>query len=132
MTGFLKVSLAAAVAAGSILSVSAPASAEPGRGYGGGAHGDGGYRGAGYGPARGYGGGYQGGYGAGYGGYRGYGYGGFGAGALIGGLAGLAIGASVHGPYDRGYYGYGTCVAPQQVWNPYVGGYVIQQVPYPC
>jgi hypothetical protein len=128
MTGFLKVGLAAALAAGSVLAVAAPASAQSFHGYGGGGfHGEGGYRGGGYGPARGYG-GWHGGYG-----YRGYGPGGFGAGALIGGLAGLAIGASVHGPYNHGYYGgYATCVAPQQVWNPYVGGYVIQQVPYPC
>jgi hypothetical protein len=126
MAQFLKLGLAAALAAGSVLAVSAPALAEPGHGFGGGNfHGGGGYA-----PGRGYAGGYHGGYG-GYGGYgyRGYGYGGFGAGAFVGGLAGLAIGASIHGPY---YHGYGTCVAPQQVWTPNVGGYVIQQVPYPC
>jgi len=121
--------MAAALAAGSVLAVSAPASAETGHGSGGGFHG-GGDPGA-----HGYVGGYHGGYG-GYGyrgyGYRGYGYGGFGAGALVGGLAGLAIGASIHGPYAPDYYGYATCAAPRQVWNPYVGGYVIQQVPYPC
>jgi hypothetical protein len=129
MAQFLKVGIAAALAAGSVLAVSAPASADPGHGFGGGFHG-GGYAGA-----RGYAGGYHGGYG-GYGyrgyGYRGYGYGGFGGGVLLGGLAGLAIGASIHGPYAPGYYGYGTCVAPQQVWNPSVGGYVVQQVPYAC
>jgi len=123
MAQVLKFGLAAVLAAGSVLAVSAPASAEPGH-RGGGFHGGAGYHGGGYAGGRGYADG-RGGYG-GYG-YRGYGYGG---GALIGGLAGLAIGASIHGPY--GYYGYGTCVAPQQVWNPYVGGYVIQQVPYPC
>ena len=37
---------------------------------------------------------------------------------------------------NSGYYGgpgyYGTCYSTRQVWDPYYGRWVIQQVPYAC
>jgi hypothetical protein len=85
--------------------------------------------------------GYHGGYGGGYG-YRG---GGWGGGALVAGIAGLAVGAAIAGNHP-GYYGgpgyyygdpyygrpYATCYAERQIWDPYYGRYVIQHVPYAC
>ena len=56
------------------------------------------------------------------GGWHGGGWGG-GGGALVAGIAGLAVGAAIadHGrPY---YYGGPTCWTQPQ-WNPYYGGYV--------
>jgi hypothetical protein len=138
MSAILKYGFAAALAAGSVLAVSAPAMAQ---GYHGGGHasashaayhGGGGYHG-GYAGGHSYGAGYRGGYGRGGYGYGGYGYGGYGYGFGVGALAGLALGAAVAPGYGYyGGYGYGACYAPQQVWNPYAGGYVVEQVPYAC
>jgi hypothetical protein len=73
-----------------------------------------------------------------------------GNGALAAGLFGLGVGAALasgpyyygypgyYGPayaYGPGYYGpddYGTCVTRERVWDPYVGRYVIERVPYAC
>ena len=86
-------------------------------------------------------GGWHGGYGHGW-------HGGGGAGWAIGaGLAGLVVGAALadrpHYAYGPGYYGpgayydgpppaYGVCYAPRRVWDPYYGGWVVQNVRYPC
>jgi hypothetical protein len=119
----LKVGLAALLAGASIVAVASDASAA---GFG-----HGGYSGGGHaaynGGGRGYGGGY---------GYRGSGYGyrgGYGWGWGAGGLAaGLVLGSALAGPYyNGGYYG-AACVAPEQVWSPYYGRYVVQQVQVPC
>ncbi len=78
------------------------------------------------------------------GGYYHGGWHGGGAGWALGaGLAGLAVGAAIAGgphyygpgPYYGGYYGgpaYGVCYAPRRVWDPYYGGWVVQNVRYPC
>jgi hypothetical protein len=86
---------------------------------------------------------WHGGYGHGY-----YGHGGWrgnGAGlAVAAGILGLAAGAAIAdnhphyyyggpGYYDGPYgYGYDSCVGRRQVWDPYVGGYVIRSFRYAC
>jgi hypothetical protein len=131
MSKTLKVGLAALLAGASVAATALPASAAPYGGHGGYTSGHGGYaggHGAYGGGGRGYGGGYgyRGGYGGGYG-YRGGGWG-WGVGGAI---AGLAIGSALAAPYYDGY-DRAACVAPQTVWDPYYGRYVVRQVPYPC
>jgi hypothetical protein len=66
-----------------------------------------------------------------------------GGGAVVAGVAGLAIGAALASPYYGGYYGpayygpgyYGgpyTCVTTRWVWNPYYGRNVPVRQPYAC
>jgi hypothetical protein len=115
----LKFGLAAVLAGATMAMTAAPASAQGWHGGGGGG-GHSGYSGGGHG---GYSGGGHSGYSGGHGGYgRGYGgyYGGYGWGpAVVGGLAGLAIGSALADSYDDGYgYSCGT------VWDPYYGEYV--------
>jgi hypothetical protein len=82
--------------------------------------------------------------------FRGGGRGFRGGGALTAGIVGFGLGAALAGGpyygygygYGYPYYGYdygpgygdyyGTCYAPQRVWNPYAGRYVIERVPYAC
>jgi hypothetical protein len=114
MKKLLTAAAAALTLAGGAMATATPASADGWRG---------GYHGGGY-------------Y---HGGYRG------GGGAVLAGIAGLAIGAAIASPhyyghpayYGRGYgyYGYapyGVCYATRQVWDPYVGGYVVQRYSYGC
>ncbi|MDR3509415.1 MAG: hypothetical protein P4L64_16100 [Caulobacteraceae bacterium] len=130
MKKILTAALAALTLGGAAMATATPADAAPWHGGGGRGY-YGGYHGGGYGGYRG-----------GYGGYRG-GYG-WGGGALVAGLAGLAVGAAIAEPhyyappayygYARpyGYYGYGTCYANERVWDPYVGDYVIERTRYAC
>ena len=71
----------------------------------------------------------------GHGGRGSYGYGlGYGGSAFLGGLG---LGYALDAPYyDSGYYpgydygyGPGPCLTQQQVWDPYLGRYVIREVP---
>jgi hypothetical protein len=121
-----------------MLTLAAPAFAQ-GHGGGGGHAGGGGHFGGG---GHSFGGGghaFGGGHGFGHGGrefgdrghgygYRGYGYGG----ALLGGLA-LGYALDPYN-YDDAYYDAypGQCVAPQNVWDPTYGRYVVREVPYGC
>jgi hypothetical protein len=86
-------------------------------------------------------GGYHGGYyHGGHGGWRGNGAGV----AVAAGILGLAAGAAIADshPYyygGPGYYagpgygyGYGSCVSRREVWDPYVGGYVVRSFRYAC
>ena len=120
MRKLLTAGLAALTLGASVLATTAPATAAPFHGFSG--HGFSGH---------------------GFSGYRGYGYRGYGAGpAIAAGIFGLAIGAAIadSGPryYGPGPYAYGpgpyydSCYAPQRVWDPYAGRYVIEQVPYAC
>ena len=34
--------------------------------------------------------------------------------------------------YGRPYYAYATCVGHREVWDPYIGGYVMQRFTYAC
>jgi hypothetical protein len=132
MRKFLTSGLAAVIAVGAVLATAGPASAE--RRY--------------------------------YGGHHHYGHhGGDGdevAAAIIGGVAGLALGAALSGSsqnrsgygyydrgydtgyrydprydsYSRGYYGpppgYRTCVTRDRVWDPYIGHHVTIERSYRC
>jgi hypothetical protein len=65
-------------------------------------------------------------------------------GAIVAGVAGLAIGAAIAGPHYYGggpyyggpaYYGagyYGTCYTTRWAWDPYSGRRVPVQQPYAC
>ncbi|HWA60077.1 MAG TPA: hypothetical protein VG939_01820 [Caulobacteraceae bacterium] len=97
------------------------------------------------------GGSYHGGYHGGYGGHYYHHGGGNAAGAAIaGGIVGLALGSALssgHHYYSRPYYGgayygpgyyydddygYATCWGRRRVWDPYIGGYVVQRFSYAC
>jgi hypothetical protein len=120
MHKILTAGLAALTLGGSVLATAAPATAAP---HGGGFHGGGfhggfagnGFRGGGF-----------------HGGFRGAGP--FFAGSVIG----LGLGAALAAPYYYGPgpyysdYAYDSCYAPQRVWDPYAGHYVIERVPYAC
>jgi len=132
-----KTGLVAAIAAGCMLAVAAPALAYGGHG-GGGRGGGGGhaFAGGGHGFRGGGRGGYaRGGYGGGYG-RGGYGYGGgWGYGAAV--LGGLGVGYALNPYYDDAYdddYAGGPdqCVSQQQVWDPNAGRYVVEPAPYAC
>jgi hypothetical protein len=107
MRKFLTAGLAALTLGGSVVATTTPAAAAP---FHGGFHG----------------------------GFRGPGFRGAGP-FLVGGLVGLGVGAALAGPYygpgyyyGPGPYAYGACYAPRQVWDPYAGRYVIEQVRYAC
>ena len=117
MRKLLTAGLAALTLGGSVLATTAPAQAAPFHGFNGGFHNGyrGGFRGRGIGPG----------------------------GVLAAGVIGLALGAAIShpyygpGPYAYGpgpYYGdpYEACYAPRQIWDPYVGHYVIERVRYAC
>ena len=116
MKKILTAALAALTLGGAVAATATSAEARP---YGG-WHGGGGY--------------YHG------GGWHGGGWRGGGAGWALGaGLAGLAVGAALadQSYYGPGYYygpppAYGVCFAPRRVWDPYYGGWVVQNVRYPC
>ena len=102
-----------------------------------------------------------GGYG-GYSGYRYHHRGDTTGAAIAGGLAGLALGAAIagnhndryygHRYYGGGYYGggyygggyyspgyyddygggYAVCTGRRTIWDPYIGGYVVQRYNYAC
>jgi hypothetical protein len=85
-------------------------------------------------------------YGYYHGGYHGGWHGGGAGVAVAAGLLGLAAGAAIAdhphyyggpGYYGAGYYGggpygYASCVGRRQVWDPYVGGYVVRSFRYAC
>ena len=131
MRKILTTALAALTLGGAALAAAAPASADPhgwhGGGGGGDWHGGGGHDWHG-------------------GGWRGDGWrGDDGGAALVAGIAGLAIGATLadhsygygSGPYyggGPGYYDepYATCYASRRVWDGYAGRYIIERTPYAC
>jgi hypothetical protein len=114
----LTAGVAALTLGGAVAGAAQPASAAPFGGYHGGYYGHGGWRGGGPGLA------------------------------IAAGVLGLAAGAAIAdshyhayyggpgyypGPGYYGYgYGYGSCVGRQQVWDPYVGGYVVRSFRYAC
>ena len=65
-------------------------------------------------------------------------------GAVLAGVAGLAVGAALADSYGPRYYGGGyypapyyyggpaTCYARRDVWDPYMGRYVMERYPYAC
>ena len=81
-------------------------------------------------------------------GHGGWSRGGWGwGGAAVAGVAGLALGAALADSgrpyyydrpayyYDDPYYGgrpYATCYGSREVWDPYLGHYVIQRTRYAC
>lgn len=87
-------------------------------------------------------------------GHGGWGRGGWGrdhdswgwGGAALAGVAGLALGAAIADSdrpyyysrpayyYDDPYYGrpYATCYGSREVWDPYLGHYIIQRTRYAC
>ncbi|QUD87504.1 hypothetical protein [Phenylobacterium montanum] len=120
MKKILTAALAALTLGGAAVATATPASAHP---WGGGWHG-GGWHGGGW-----HGGGW-------HDGWRGDD-----AGLALGaGLAGLFVGATLADHphyYGPGYYygpppAYGVCWAPRRVWDPYYGGWIVQNVRYPC
>ena len=132
MRKLLAASMAALTLGGAAAATAVPAEAAPHGGHGGGhaafagGWGRGGYyRGGGW-----HGGGWHGG---------GYGWGV----PLAAGIAGLAVGSALAGPYygGYGYYGYpayaygpgpGYCEAGHWAWDPYAGRNVWVRTPYPC
>ena len=117
MRKMITAALAALTLGGAVAGAAAPASAA-------------GWHGGGWGHGYGYRGGWHGGWG-------------WGGGALLAGVAGLAVGAAIadnHPYYGGGYYPgpyayggpYATCYGRRDVWDPYMGRYVIERVPYAC
>jgi len=108
--------LAALTIGGALAAAAAPASAEGwhGGGWGHGWHGGGGWRGDDAGLA------------------------------IVAGVTGLALGAALaddHPRYYGGYYPapgyyyggpYGTCYGRREVWDPYLGRYIVQRYAYGC